>query len=88
MSKPTFNSIFRQQTNRLIPATFKRGTVSAVNIGARTADVCFTQNPQTVVRSIRLAGSINAATLKVGSQVGVDTYNETSPGSMVVTYVI
>ena len=88
MPNHTFNSIWKQQNSKLQPATSKRGIISAVNVGAKTADVCFTQNPQTVVRSIPISGSINPATLTAGMQVGVDTYNETSPNSMVITYAI
>jgi len=88
MPNHTFNSIWKLQNSKLQPATSKRGIISAVNVGAKTADVCFTQNPQTVVRSIPISGSINPATLTAGMQVGVDTYNETSPNSMVITYAI
>ena len=88
MPSHTFNSIWKQQNSKLQPATSKRGIISAVNAGAKTADVCFTQNPQTVVRSIPISGSINPATLTAGMQVGVDTYNETSPNSMVIAYAI
>lgn len=88
MSKPTLNGVFKLQTKRLNPTTAKRGTISAINAAARTVDVRFIENPQTVIRSIPLAGSIDANSLQVGMQVGVDTYNETAPYSMVITYVI
>lgn len=88
MVRVTVNSTFKKQNQKLIPASAKRGTISAVNVGARTVDVTFQENPQTVIRSIPLSGSINAMTLAPGMVVGIDTYNETNPNSMVVTYVI
>lgn len=88
MSEVRPNQLFRKQNAKLLPATFKKGTISSVNSGARTVDVFFTENPQTVVRNIPLANSIDPTSLVAGMQVRVDTFSETGSNGMVVSYII
>lgn len=88
MSIQTANSIFKQQQGRLVKATHKRGTISSVNISSRTANVYFTENPQTVVRNVPVAAGIDINGVLPGMQCRVDTFDENTPNSMVVSYVL
>lgn len=87
MSKVPFNQTFKHQQKTLIPATFKRATISSVNLNTLTANVYFSENPQTVVKNILVASSINILSLTPGMQVRVDTFSETSTTGMVISYV-
>lgn len=87
MPKVPFNETFKKQQKMFTPAAFKRATISSVNPNSRTANVYFSENPQTVVKNIPIANGIDVNNLVAGMQVRVDTYNETSTTSMVIAYV-
>lgn len=81
------NDTWKQQSKKLVRATFKKGFVVAVNTGAVTMDVSFAENPQTVLRNIPAAKSITLANVSVGQKCRVDLFDETNPNDMVVAYV-
>jgi hypothetical protein len=87
MSRVPNNQLFRMQHNKLNPAIFKRAVVVSVNAGARTANIYFVENPQTIIKNVPLAGGINANSIQIGSQAKVDTFSETRTSSMVIAYV-
>ena len=45
MSKHPINSTWVQQHNKLLPATYKKAIVTAVNVQNATADVYYVGNP-------------------------------------------
>jgi hypothetical protein len=87
MSKHTYNQIFQNQQRSLVPATFKKAVISAVNPQNFTADVYFAENPQTVIRSIPLASHIVSTSVKVGDRCRVDLFDEKNPRDAVVAYL-
>lgn len=87
MSKVALNQTFKHQQKTLVPATFKRATISSINLNTRSANVYFSENPQTVVKNILIASNINIAGLTPGMLVRVDTFSETSTTGMVISYV-
>lgn len=86
MSRIPSNQLFRMQHNKLNPAIFKRGVVVSINIGARTANIYFVENPQTIIKNVPLAKGLDASSIKIGEQVKVDTFSETRASSMVIAY--
>jgi len=86
MSRIPFNETFRRQTESLLPATFKRAVIVAVQAQNKTADVYFAENPNTVIRSVPLANHINTATIVVGQRCRVDLFDEKNSRDMVVAY--
>lgn len=86
MSKQPVNQTFHKQQKTLVPATFKKGFVLAVNVAANTIDVAFAENPNTAVRNIPLARDVSITTISVGQKCRVDVFDETNPNDMVVAY--
>lgn len=87
MSKFPLNDTWKKQHAKLVTAAIKRGKISSVNVGARTGNVYFAENPQTVIKNIPFASGINVAQVSVGMDCKVDTFNETNPNNMVIAYV-
>lgn len=88
MSKFPLNKTFQLQQKTLVKATHKRATISSVNVGSRTANVYFSENPQTVIKNIPFASGINVSAVSAGMQCRVDLYDETNPNNMVIAYVV
>ena len=88
MSIIPINKTWEQQQAKLVKATHKLGVVNGINIAARTLNVAFTENPQTIVKNIPVASGINMKNITVGMQCRVDLFNETNSGNMVVAYII
>lgn len=86
-NKHGLNQIFKQQNQKLLPATFKKGTISSYNPTARTVNVTFSENPNVVIKSIPLAAHITSNTITIGRSCRVDLFQETVSGQMVVSYV-
>lgn len=86
MSLHSYNDTFKRQNKRLLPATFKKGFISSVNTGTRTANIYLTDNPNTLIRGVPLATHINVATLHPGAQCRVDVFNEQTTNNMVIAY--
>lgn len=87
MSRTPANHTFKLQQKTLVPSTYKRATISSININNRTANIYFSENPQTIIKNVIIANSINVSGLLPGMQVKVDAFNETSTTSMVISYV-
>lgn len=87
MSVVAPNQTYKRQQETLVPATFKKAVISAINVQAFTADVYFSQNPSNVIRSIPLASHIDATAIMVGDRCRVDVFDETNQRDMVVAYV-
>ncbi len=88
MSRVSSNQLFKWQQGKLSPSTFKRATISSVNVSARTANVFFIENPQTIIKNIPLASTLDPNTIAAGMTCRVDTFSETKAGSMVISYVL
>lgn len=87
MSQIPFNQTFKQQQQRLVRATFKKAFINAVHVSASTVDVAYAENPQTVIRNVPAAKSIDLSTIFVGQRCRVDLYDETNPTDCVLAYV-
>ena len=87
MSLTPTNDIFKKQQSRLVRATFKRAVISNVNVLARTANIYFTENPQTIIKNVPLALHITASAVLAGQQARVDIFDETKANSMVIAYL-
>ena len=87
MSYHGVNKIYKHQQKTLIPSTFKKGFISSINAGTRTASIYFSENPNTVIRGVPLAAHIVASTVNIGAQCRVDVFNETGANNMVIAYV-
>lgn len=88
MSLVPLNKLFQDQQGKLVRASVKRAVINSVNVAAQTADVYFVENPQTVIRNIPLASNINASTVSPGMTCRVDTFDETNPNNMVISYIL
>ena len=100
MSRQPINSTFSKQQKRLVRATFKKGFVSAVYVNSNTADVSFADNPNTVMRNIPVADSVDIVALAAivtpshgtpyqtgkGVRCKVDIFDETNPTDCVVAF--
>lgn len=85
MEQP-YNQTFKRQAAKLIPATFKKGIISAIYTNSSTADVMFVGNQQTIIKSVPFASSINVALVSVGDKCKIDCFDETNPNDMVIAY--
>lgn len=86
MSTVPTNSTFRQQQKMLVQATFKKGYINAVNINARTVDVYYAENPQTIIRGIPVADNVTLTASLVGRRCRVDVFDETNPNDAVLAF--
>lgn len=86
MSTVPFNSLYQKQNQKLIRATFKKGFVNAVNANARTVDVYYAENPQTIIRNIPVAANVAIAGVAVGNRCRIDVFDETNPSDVVMAY--
>lgn len=87
MSQVPFNDVFKRQQKKLVPSTFKRAIINQVHPSNGTADVYFIDNPQTLVKSIPLANSVNIFYATKGTRCRVDIFDEKNPNDMVVAYI-
>lgn len=69
-----------------MPATFKKAVVSKVNVDNYTADVYFAENPQTVIRSIAVARTVDLTKVRPGDRCKVDLFDETNPNDQILAY--
>lgn len=86
MSGKPVNDTWQKQNNTLVRAVFKKGFINAINNASRTVDVYYAENPNTIIRSIPLADTINITTLKVGKRCRIDVFDETNPADSVVAF--
>lgn len=86
MSKQPINRTFQAQQNRLVRATFKKGFISAVYANSMTVDVSFASNPNTIMRNIPIANTVNVTKLAAGQRCRVDMFDETNPNDCVMAY--
>jgi hypothetical protein len=84
--KQNINTIVKKVQKNINPATFKKAVISSVNISSNTADVYFVDNPQTTIKAIPFAASMNASLVQSGSKCRVDIFDETNPDDMVIAY--
>lgn len=82
----SYLQLHQQANEKVTPATFKRGIISAVNVHAMTADVQIVGNQSTVLKGIPLSSAINPATLSVGARCRIDMFSESNPNDCVVAY--
>lgn len=86
MSVVPTNQLFKQQQKRLVPATFKKAFINAVNASTKTVDVYYAQNPQTIIRGIPISNNVDVSTLTVGKKCRVDLFDENNPRDCVMAY--
>lgn len=84
--KTPFNKTYQSQQKKLIPSTFKKGIISAVNLNSFSADVMFIGNQQTIIKNIPFASTVNINNVKVGDRCKVDLFDETNPNDMCIAY--
>lgn len=86
MSRVPFNDTYEKQQKRLVRATFKKGFINAVHVAARSVDVYFSENTQTVIRNIPVSTQIDMTTVIVGARCRIDVFDETNPSDMAMAY--
>lgn len=86
MSIVTTNQTWKEQQKKLVRATFKKAYVNAVNVSARTVDVYYAENPQTIIRNIPVADTVDITTVSVGRRCRVDLFDENNPLDSVMAY--
>ncbi len=86
MSDVPYNDSWKQQQKKLVRATFKKGFINAVNLGSRTVDVSYVENPQNIVRNIPVADSVDITKITVGKKCRVDVFDETNPNDCVLAF--
>lgn len=86
MSQQPSNNTFKNQQNKLVRSTFKKGFINAVYIASRTVDVSYAENPLTVVRNIPVAVNVDITKVKVNQRCRVDVFDETNPNDCVLAF--
>ena len=87
---------FQKSTAKLTGATFKKAFISSYNESARTVDVYFANNLQTVIKGIPIADPeiealqtiINelGSDFLIGKKCRIDIFDEKNPKDMVMAY--
>lgn len=80
------NEIYKIQNQKLLPATFKRGIISKVNLETFTADVYIIGNPQTILKDIPMSSAIDSNEVQAGQRCRIDMFDESNKSDMVVAY--
>lgn len=86
MSDHPINDTWKKQHKKIVRSTFKKGFINAVHASARTVDVYFAENPQTIIRNVPIAGTVTVSGIIVGSRCRIDIFDETNPNDMVMAY--
>lgn len=86
MSKQPFNDTFVRQQKKLVKSTFKKAFINSVNISAKTVDVYYAENPQTIIRNIPVADTVDITTIVIGKKCRVDLFDETNPLDSVMAF--
>lgn len=87
MSFTPTNKTFEKQQKKLVPATFKKAFINTIHFNSNTVDVYFAENPQTIIKNIPVARSVDIATVTVGQRCRIDMFDETNPYDCVLAYV-
>lgn len=82
----TYLGVHKKANDHTIPATFKRGIVSAINIQSGTMDVQIIGNQTTVLKGIQISSAVNIYTARIGDKCRIDFFDETNPNDAVVAY--
>lgn len=80
------NSTYEKQSQKLLPKTFRKAYISAVNLIARTADIYFANNPTVIIRGVPVASNVSMSQAMVGQKCKVDIFDEINQRDMVVAY--
>jgi len=86
MSAHPLNKTWVKQHEKLLPATYKKAIITAVNIQNATADVYYVGNPQTTIRSLPLSKQITPSSVKVRMRCKVDLFDEKNSSDDVIAY--
>lgn len=86
MSTQPVNDTFRKQQKKLVRATFKKGFINAVNISGKTVDVYYAENPQSIIRNIPVADTVDITKVTIGKKCRVDLFDETNPQDSVMAF--
>lgn len=87
MSFKPFNKTFEKQQRKLVPSTFKKAFINAIHVNSATVDVYFAENPQSIIKNIPIAKSVDLTTAFVGQRCRIDLFDETNPADCVLAYV-
>ena len=87
MSIVPINKTFQKQQNRLVRATFKKAFINGVHTNSNTVDVYLAENPQTVLKNIPIAKSVDITTIIIGQKCRIDMFDETNTSDCVLAYV-
>lgn len=87
MSKITANQTWGKQNKRLVRSTFKKGFINAIHPNSYTVDVSYAENPQTIIKSIPVAKSVDIFTIMINQRCRIDIFDETNPNDCALAYV-
>ena len=86
MLDPYLNLVSKQN-NKVTPATFKKGVISAVHTNSNTADVLVVGNNDTTLKNIPVSSVIILSVADVGKRCRIDMFDETNPNDCVIAYL-
>lgn len=88
MMEIPFNTVFENQNKKLIPVTQRKAIIQAVNPGSSSVDIYFLENPQSILKAVKVSSSISVQSSSVGNLCVVSIFDETNPNDMYVTAVL
>lgn len=80
------NRLFKEQNERLVRATFKKGVIAKVYLSSFSADVFIIGNTQTLIKNVPFASNVSIAGISIGDKCRLDLFDETNPNDMVISY--
>jgi hypothetical protein len=80
------NKIYEKQRDTLTPDQRRKAVVAAINVSARTVDIYFVNNPQTVIKSVPCSFAVTMSAVVVGQRCKVDIFDEKNVKDFVVAY--
>ena len=86
MSIVPLNDTWKQQQKKLVRSVFKKGLINTVHVSSRTVDVSYAENPQTVIKNIPIANTVDISKVAVGQRCRIDMFDETNPNDCVMSY--
>lgn len=86
MSIIPVNETFKRQQKKFVRASFKKAFINSVHISSHTVDVFYAENPQSIIKNIPVADSVDIANVIAGQKCRIDLFDETNPNDGVCAY--
>lgn len=86
MSRQPYNQIWKKQHAKLTPSTFKKAFINAVHVSSNTVDIYYASNPQSIIKNITVAHTVDITLIVPGQRCRIDIIDETNPNDIVCAY--